>query len=82
MEEKEWRMTIDDERKKEDRRGDVDLYMIGVVVGTCVYSVRSIPNDQTGIEPIQCCQFQTIKWGLFMLAVVGLIGQSFLLLPS
>jgi len=29
MEEEEWRMTIDDVRnKKEDRRGNVDLYMM------------------------------------------------------
>lgn len=33
MEEVEWRMTIDDERKKEDRRGNVDLYMMVGVVG-------------------------------------------------
>ena len=33
MEEEEWRMTIDDERKKEDRRGNVDLYMMVGVVG-------------------------------------------------
>ena len=73
-------MTIDDERKKEDRRGNVDLYMM---VGWWWGALEPIlPNDQTGIEPIQCYQFQTIKWGLFMLAVVGLIGQSFLLLPS
>ena len=57
MEEEEWRMTIDDERKKEDRRGNVDLYMmVGVVVGA--------------IEPtlFQCDQFQTINRGLFTLS--------------
>ena len=41
-EEEECRMTIDDERKKDDRRGNVDLYMmVGVVVeGQLRYSMR------------------------------------------
>jgi hypothetical protein len=56
MEEEEWRMTIDDERKKEDRRGNVDLYMIGVVVGAMI---------------IQCDQFQTIKRGLSLFSAVN-----------